>query len=161
MKFLCVECDRPMGFAERELPGDGTLAAVFTCPACGRSVAMLTNPMETQLVASLGVKIGGRTLPEQPFELTRSSLAGGREDAFADAAASPAPAPTVPPDSMPAGARRPGWDAAARERLDRVPAFVRGMVQRIYADYALEHGIDLVTPEVMDEARRELGLEGM
>ena len=63
MKFLCVECDRQMGFAERELPGDGTLAAVFTCPACHRAVAMLTNPMETQLVASLGVKIGGRTLP--------------------------------------------------------------------------------------------------
>ena len=73
MKFLCVECDRQMGFAERELPGDGTLAAVFTCPACSRSVAMLTNPMETQLVASLGVQIGGRSVPEQPFELTRST----------------------------------------------------------------------------------------
>ena len=35
------------------------------------------------------------------------------------------------------------------------------MVLRIYDDYAREHGIDLVTPEVMDEARRELGLEGM
>jgi hypothetical protein len=160
VKFLCVECDRPMGFAERELPGDGTLAAVFTCPACGRSVAMLTNPMETQLVASLGVKIGGRTLPEQPFELTRSSLVDGREDAFADAAG-PAPAPTVPPDGVSAGARRPGWDAAARERLERVPAFVRGMVQRIYTDYALEHGIATITPDVMDTARRELGLEGM
>jgi hypothetical protein len=156
VKFLCVECDRPMGFAERELPGDGTLAAVFTCPACGRSVAMLTNPMETQLVASLGVKIGGRTLPEQPFELTRSSLAGGREDAFADAVPDPAPA-----SAGLAGPRRPSWDAAARERLERVPAFVRGMVQRIYADYALEHGIATITPEVMDTARRELGLEGM
>jgi hypothetical protein len=161
VKFLCVECDRPMGFAERELPGDGTLAAVFTCPACGRSVAMLTNPMETQLVASLGVKIGGRTLPEQPFELTRSSLVDGREDAFSDAAAGAPAAPTVPRETVPAGARRPGWDAAARERLERVPAFVRGMVQRIYTDYALEHGIATITPEVMDTARRELGLEGM
>jgi len=136
-----------MGFAERELPGDGTLAAVFTCPACHRAVAMLTNPMETQLVASLGVKIGGRTLPEQPLELTRSALQGGREDAFAE-----------PP---PAGPARPSWDAAARERLERVPLFVRGMVHRIYADYAAEHGIAVVTPEVMDRARRELGLEGM
>jgi hypothetical protein len=147
LKFLCVECDRQMGFAERELPGDGTLAAVFTCPACHRAVAMLTNPMETQLVASLGVKIGGRTLPEQPLELTRSALQGGREDAFAE-----------PP---PAGPARPSWDAAARERLERVPLFVRGMVHRIYADYAAEHGIAVVTPEVMDRARRELGLEGM
>ncbi len=147
MKFLCVECDRQMAFAEREMPGDGTLAAVFTCPACSRAVAMLANPMETQLVASLGVKIGGRTLPEQPLELTRSALRGGREDAFAE---SPPPGPV-----------RPSWDAAARERLERVPLFVRGMVDRIYADWAAEHGIAVITPDVMDRARRELGLEGM
>jgi hypothetical protein len=138
-----------MGFAERELPGDGTLAAVFTCPACSRSVAMLTNPMETQLVASLGVQIGGRSVPEQPFELTRSAVAGGRSDAFADAA--PAAG----------GAARPTWDDAAKERLSRVPSFVRGMVQRIYADYAAERGIAVITTAVMDTARRELGLEGM
>ena len=147
MKFLCVECDRQMDFAERELPGDGTLAAAFTCPACRRTVAMLTNPMETQLVASLGVKIGGRTLDEQPMELTRSALRGGRDDAFADA--------------PPASASRPTWDDAARARLERVPLFVRGMVQRIYADYAAQHKIALITPDVMDRARTELGLEGM
>jgi len=147
VKFLCIECDRQMGFAERQLPGDGTLAAVFTCPACSRSVAMLTNPMETQLVASLGVQIGGRTVPEQPFELTRSTVEGGRTDAFTDAPAQ-------------AGGR-PVWDDAARERLSRVPSFVRGMVQRIYADYAVERRIAVITPEVMDTARRELGLEGM
>ena len=147
MKFLCIECDRQMGFAERELPGDGTLAAVFTCPACSRSVAMLTNPMETQLVASLGVQIGGRSVPEQPFELTRSSVATGREHAFAEAPA--------------AAAGRPVWDEAARERLSRVPSFVRGMVQRIYADYAAERQIAVITTDVMDTARRELGLEGM
>ena len=147
MKFLCIECDRQMAFTERELPGDGTLAAVFACPACGRSVAMLTNPMETQLVSSLGVQIGGRSVPEQPFELTRSAVASGREGAFADAA--------------PAPAGRPVWDDAARERLGRVPSFVRGMVQRIYADYAAERSISVITTEVMDTARRELGLEGM
>ena len=42
-----------------------------------------------------------------------------------------------------------------------MPAFVRGMVQRIYTDYASEHGIAVITPDVMDQARRELGLEGM
>jgi hypothetical protein len=147
VKFLCVECDQQMGFAERELPGDGTLAAVFTCPGCGRAVAMLTNPMETQLVASLGVQIGGRSVPEQPLELTRRGLEGGREDAFKD--------------TPPAPAGLPSWDRAANERLERVPAFVRGMVKRIYTDYARERGIAVVTPEVMDTARRELGLEGM
>ena len=68
MKFLCVECDQQMAFAERQVPGDGTLAATFKCPKCGRVVAMLTNPMETQLVSSLGVEIGGRTVPAEAFE---------------------------------------------------------------------------------------------
>jgi hypothetical protein len=146
VKFLCIECDQQMGFEERALPGDGTLGVVFKCPACGRSVAMLTNPMETQLVSSLGVVIGGRTVPGQPMELVRTTVEGGREDAFAEAA--------------PASGS-PKWDDAARERLTRVPSFVRGMVKRVYADYASERGIALITPDVMDTARRELGLEGM
>src|SRR2546430_11989038 len=81
MKFLCVECDRQMQFEERQLPGDGTLAAAFRCPTCGRVVALLTNPMETQLVASLGVKIGGTTLPPQPMETVRGMVVSGKEDA--------------------------------------------------------------------------------
>ena len=146
MKFLCVECDQQMAFGERQLPGDGTLAATFKCPKCGRVVAMLTNPMETQLVSSLGVEIGGRTVPEQPFETVRKMVATGREDAFED------------------GKRETGnvgWSPDAQERLARVPTFVRGMVKRIYADYAKERGIAEITPAVMDTARSELGLEGL
>src|SRR5437870_3448487 len=77
MKFLCVECDQQMAFGERQLPGDGTLAATFKCPQCGRVVAMLTNPMETQLVSSLGVEIGGRTVPAEPFEMVRANVVTG------------------------------------------------------------------------------------
>ena len=146
MKFLCVECDQQMAFGERQLPGDGTLAATFKCPKCGRVVALLTNPMETQLVSSLGVVIGGRTVPEQPLQTVRSMVSTGREDAFDD------------------GRRETGnvwWSADAQERLGRVPNFVRGMVKKIYADYAKERGIGEITPAVMDTARAELGLEGM
>ena len=82
MKFLCLDCDEVMEFAERQIPGDGTLAAVFKCGSCDREMAMLTNPMETQLVSSMGVKIGGREVPTQPMELARTSLEGGRDDAF-------------------------------------------------------------------------------
>jgi predicted RNA-binding Zn-ribbon protein involved in translation (DUF1610 family) len=133
MKFLCVECDQQMAFAERHVPGDGTLAATFKCPQCGRVVAMLTNPMETQLVSSLGVEIGGRTVPAEPFE-------------------------TVSGMVVTAG---PAWSSDAQERLARVPTFVRGMVKKIYGDYAKERGITEITPTVMDTARAELGLEGM
>ncbi|MBI4421874.1 MAG: hypothetical protein HY560_13705, partial [Gemmatimonadetes bacterium] len=83
MKFLCIDCDQQMSFEERQVPGDGTFAAAFRCPSCGRRVALLANPMETQLVGSLGVKIGGRTLDEQPLELVRSKMVG-RDEAFAE-----------------------------------------------------------------------------
>jgi hypothetical protein len=53
------------------------------------------------------------------------------------------------------------WSDAAVERLGVVPSFVRGMVKRIYSDYAKERGIREITPEIMDRARTDLGLEGM
>ena len=150
MKFLCLDCDKVMEFAERQIPGDGTLAAVFKCGSCEREMAMLTNPMETQLVSSMGVKIGGREVPTQPMELARTKLEGGRDDAFVlseDIPLAPA-APVV-------------WTSEATGRLERVPSFVRGMVKRIYTDWAREKGVSEITPENMDRARTELGLEGM
>ena len=151
MKFLCVDCDEQMAFEERQLPGDGTLAAVFRCPACNRMTAMLTNPMETQLVSSLGVKVGGRTVPETPFEGIRSGVASGRDDAFEDGEAAPPSAGPV----------RVTWSVEAVERLGNVPTFVRGMVKKIYTEYAKERSIEEITPEIMDRARTDLGLEGM
>jgi hypothetical protein len=165
MKFLCLPCDTVMAFAERQIPGDGTLAAVFKCPGCQREMAMLTNPYETQLVSGLGIKIGGRTVPEQPMELLRSTLEGGRPDAFVDddAPSTPSLAGDVPRAGGAATAvpTRLVWSPAALERLERVPSFVRGMVKRIYADWARERGVAEMTPQVMDRARTELGLEGM
>ena len=77
MKFLCLDCDAQMTFRERREPGDGTFAAAFGCPACGRAVALLANPMETQLVGALGVRIGGAELdrPAAPMEHTRAAVA--------------------------------------------------------------------------------------
>ena len=145
MKFLCIDCDAQMSYEERRQPGDGTFAASFSCPTCGRRIAMLANPMETQLVSSLGVQIGGRVLDEQPMELVRT-IVDGRPDAFHDDVG---------------GHTRPVWSTGAVERLSRVPSFVRGMVKRIYTDYAVERGIADITPDVMDRARSDLGLEEM
>lgn len=154
MKFLCIDCDTQMTFSERDEPGDGTFAASFTCPRCGRAVALLANPMETQLVGALGVRIGGRALDSAapPLELTRGAMRG-REDAFEDEGREKGEGGSVAP--------RPAWTIDAEERLARVPGFVRGMVKRIYGDYAVERGIAEITPAVMDRARVELGLEGM
>ena len=148
MKFLCIDCDTQMTFEERQQPGDGTFAASFACPRCGRRVAMLANPMETQLVSSLGVEIGGRTLDEQPLEFTRNAVVG-RDDAFTEDEQTRSRTP------------RPVWSRESEERLSRVPSFVRGMVKKIYSDYARDRAIAEITPAVMDRAREELGLEGM
>lgn len=146
MKFLCIDCDAQMVFDERNEPGDGTFAAAFRCPTCGRRVAMLANPLETQLVGSLGVKIGGETLEQQPMEFVRGKMLG-RDDAFQDA----------PVDA----AHTPRWVPESEERLARVPNFVRGMVKKIYNDWAVQNGVTEITPAVMDRARSDLGLEGM
>jgi hypothetical protein len=140
-----------MEYAERQLPGDGTMAVVYGCPTCAREIALLTNPMETRLVSGLGIQVGGRSVPDQPMELVRSALATGGGDAFAD----PASEPAVPT------AGSVIWSEDARLRLQSVPSFVRGMVKKIYGEYAAEHGIHEITPEIMDRARVDLGLEGM
>lgn len=159
MKFLCVDCDRVMDYVERRLPGDGTMAVVYACPACSRETALLTNPMETRLVSGLGIEVGGRTVPPEPLELVRSSLEGYGDSGVDGGARGDAErgVPAAPP--LRAGQVR--WSGAASERLLAVPAFVRGMVKRIYGEYAADRGIVEITPEIMDRARSELGLEGM
>src|SRR5256885_5376018 len=82
MKFLCLDCDQPMKLHSTESPDEGSLSVTFRCPECGFRVAMLTNPFETQMVRSLGVKVGGRIVPAEPFENLRATMAGGRPDAF-------------------------------------------------------------------------------
>lgn len=146
MKFLCIDCDEQMTLAGRKEPGDGTFTWSFVCPTCAQKVALLANPAESQLVAALGVKIGGRSLDEQEMELIRSSIVG-REDAFVDASR-----------SRPASVR---WSPASEERLSQAPTFVRSMIKRAYHEWAEERGITEITPVVMDEARADLGLEDM
>jgi len=161
MKFLCLECDDVMVFGQRQLPGDGTLTVVFSCGGCGREIAMLTNPMETQLVTSLGIEIGGRTVPVQPFQQTRTTLETPRADAFDEVMPPVDESETSRTENTPPTSSEVTWSQEATDRLGRVPSFVRGMVKRIYADYARERDIPVVTPVVMDQARTDLGLEGM
>src|SRR5262249_56668890 len=76
MKFLCLDCDQPMKLHSTAGPDEGSLAVTFRCPECGFRVAMLTNPFETQMVRSLGVKVGGASpVPAPPFEHLRGAMA--------------------------------------------------------------------------------------
>src|SRR5215470_16040473 len=76
MKFLCLDCDEPMKLHSTSGPDEGSLTVTFRCPECGFRVAMLTNPFETQMVRSLGVKVGGApAVPAPPFEHLRGAMA--------------------------------------------------------------------------------------
>ena len=167
MKFLCVECDEPMRLEKSQGPDDGSLTVTFACPECGRRVAMLTNPFETQLVRSLGVKVGGRAEPAAPFEHLRSSLASQRPEAFEEAAGAPpaegAGGPGCPFANMLASQEAeasPGiaWSAEAQARVERIPAFIRPMAKKAIERYAEGKGHRTVTEAVLDEARTALGM---
>jgi hypothetical protein len=80
MKFVCLNCETYMTFEKVEKPAEGSLGVFFACPSCNAKFSMVTNPGETQMVSSLGVKLGGRTEAAQPFEMTRGTL---KEEALA------------------------------------------------------------------------------
>ena len=163
MKFLCLSCDEGMKLEAASGPHDGSLEATFVCPRCRYRVAMLTNPWETQLVQTLGVKVGGRAAPASPYEQVLGSLVqaegeglkpGGEESTrpgcpFADMLGQ------AEQTTSPSGVL---WSDAARIRIERIPSFIRPMVQRAIERYALEQGHPLITDGIMDEARSKLGM---
>lgn len=82
MKFVCLNCETYMSFEKVEKPAEGSLGVFFACPSCEAKVSMVTNPGETQMVSSLGVQLGGRTVDPSPLEMTRGTL---KEDVGAPA----------------------------------------------------------------------------
>lgn len=146
MRFVCNDCQQAMEFVENAPPQDGgSMAIRYACPNCGRSISMITNAGETQMVRSLGVTIGHEAIQAQPepMAMIRDALAGG-----------------TPLASAPSGPE-PMWTDAALKRLAAAPTFVQGMVRRLYTDYARQKGYAEITPAIMTEARDALGMSGM
>ncbi|MGZ8386261.1 MAG: PCP reductase family protein [Nitrospira sp.] len=183
-----------MNFEKVEKPGEGTLGVFFGCPSCNAKFSMVTNPGETQMVSSLGVKLGGRTVEAEPFEMTKGTLkaeatpAPGQMAAYlnekiqggqpvASIAAATTNTPGEKPSSgcpfsamvaemgltasgKPANGTAPGsseftWSADAKEKLDRLPAFVKPMVQGSVETYARKQGFKTITLQVMDDSKND------
>jgi hypothetical protein len=165
MKFLCLDCDEAMKLHSTAGPDEGSLTVTFRCPECGFRVAMLTNPFETQMVRSLGVKVGGRTVPAEPFENLRSTMAAPRADAFqpvADGAGTASGCPFAATlggqsDALPAEASL-AWESSAEARLANIPSFIRPMAKRSIERFAEGRGYTTITEAVMDEARAVFGM---
>lgn len=136
MKFLCAGCDEAMPFQSQEGPHRGSLSIYFTCPKCGIKIGMLTNPQETQLLKTFGVRLGPEVqsregVEKKPLEASLSDL------------------------------KHRGslmWTEGSLKRLERVPPFAREMAKRSIEGYAREHNYSVITEEVMDEARKEVGI---
>lgn len=158
MKFLCLDCDEPMKLHGTAGPDEGSLTVTFRCPECGFRVAMLTNAFETQMVKSLGVKIGGRTTPPTPFEHLRASMAGARSDAFAEETPAGCPFAAMLSEGAAATPAGVAWSPEAEARIARIPDFIRPMARRAIERYAEGKGLATITEAVMDEARGAFGM---
>ncbi len=162
MKFLCVECDEAMKLLRTEGPDEGSLTVAFGCPRCGREVAMLTNPWETQLVRTLGVKVGGRTSAVEPFEQIRSTLTTQREEAFATEAGTTegpgCPFAAMIPSVESAATGSVAWTPEAEARIERIPTFIRPMARKAIERFAQDKGYETITEAVMDEAKTAIGM---
>jgi hypothetical protein len=176
MKFLCVPCDVPMKLQTVAPPERGSLSVVYACPECGYEMAMLTNAYETQVVQSLGVRIGPAVAGEssqasgsgcpftamiQPTASERSgdlTAANERERvSHANGAGLGAPSESV---GRSWGAKSPSltWTAAAEARLANIPEFVRPMARTGIERFALERGAAEVDETVLDAARDFFGM---
>jgi len=164
MKFLCVPCDEPMKIQETKGPEEGSLTVIFACPVCSRQVALLTNPIETQIVRSLDVKIGGEQAPTDPMRFVRSTLASMREEVPSaggpTATGSGCPFTSVANAAFERETPAQGaiWTEEAAQRLNNIPSFVRSWAQKGIEQYAKERGYQKITAEVMDEVRDRFGM---
>ena len=147
MKFLCVPCDSPMKLQSVSPPEGGSLSVVYSCPECGYEMAMLTNAYETQVVQSLGVRIG----PEGGGNASGTSGSRCPFGAMVPATEDAQPGHAGEPISV-------RWTAAAEARLANIPEFVRPMARTGIERFARERGVVEVDEKILDAARDFFGM---
>lgn len=149
MKFLCVSCDEPMKLTDTAAAGGGgSLSVLYQCPACSQQIAMLTNPWETEMVQSLGVKIG----PQEDAGDEKAASGGCPFAAMVgEAEREKVVEEPSPEDGL-------SWTTGALERLEKIPGFVRPMAKQGVEHYAKSQGRTLVDEDILGEARSRFGM---
>jgi hypothetical protein len=121
-------------------PERGSLSIVYACPECGYEMAMLTNAYETQVVQSLGVRVGPAAEPTKcPF----TAMIPTTEAAQPGQADKPTPV---------------RWTPGAEARLANIPEFVRPMARTGIERFARERGALEVDEQILDAARDFFGM---
>lgn len=153
MKFLCVPCDTQMRLRATEESEPGSLSVVYECPECGYETAMLTNQHETDMVRSLGVRIG----PAAAAAIANPGTVTAAE----------APASRCPFSAMLGGATQPEaaaapsgpeWTPGALARLESIPEMVRPMARAGIEMVARENGHQVIDETVLADARARFGM---
>jgi hypothetical protein len=127
-------------------PDRGSLSVLYSCPECGYEIAMLTNAYETQVVQSLGVKIG-------PAAGAEAATSAGK-----------CPFPSMIPSTEGTSEVRPAesisvrWTPAAEARLVNIPEFVRPMAKIGIEKFARDRGSVEVDEKILDEAKEFFGM---
>jgi Proto-chlorophyllide reductase 57 kD subunit len=185
MKFVCLNCETYMSLEKVEKPAEGSLGVFFGCPSCNAKFSMVTNTGETSMMNALGLKLSPKSAPDASMEGLRALAGNGQAasaatqpaasmPAVAASATSPAKAPEkasgCPFSAMVAemgltssgkpadGGSSPSaftWTPDAQEKLDRLPAFVKPMVQGSVETYARKQGFKTITLQVMDDSKND------
>ena len=149
-EFLCVPCDSPMKLQTVGPPERGSLSIVYSCPECGYEMAMLTNAYETQVVQSLGVRIGPETRrqtrrarPAGQCPFSGDDSGGTRGEPRRPATASRSPSAGLPPPK-PGSRTSPSSCAPWREPASR--------------NSRAREGRSKWTRQILDEARDFFGM---
>lgn len=170
MKFVCLTCETYMALEKVEKPEEGSLSVFFGCPSCNAKFSMVTNAGETNMMNALGLKLGVRAETTDP---TLASLADKVQKAKSAVSAAPSKTGEKTTSGCPfsamvaemgltssgkpanGGSSEFTWTPDAKEKLDRLPAFVKPMVQSNVEAYARKQGFKTITLQVMDDSKND------
>ena len=148
MKFLCISCDQKMKLVETIPPReDSGVSVVYECPACSHRFEMVANRGETEVVSSLGLRIGGKRVDQLGLPDTGDSASRPSDKTVSQKGSA---------DRRPSDG--PQWTSEASARLENIPEHVRAMAKIGIEGYAKSRGYRRIDEKVLDEARKNFGM---
>ena len=185
MKFVCLNCETYMSLEKVEKPEEGSLGVFFACPSCAAKFSMVTNAGETNMMNALGLKLAPRAEATASLDGLRALAGNGQTAPAMNSQTAVGPSvSTATASSAKAGEKTSGcpfsamvaemgltsggkagnagaattefaWSADAKEKLDRLPSFVKPMVQSSVEAYARKQGYQRITLQVMDDSKSD------
>ena len=185
MKFVCLNCETYMNLEKVEKPEEGSLGVFFACPSCEAKFSMVTNAGETNMMNALGLKLAPRAEAGASFDGLRALAGNGQTAPAVNSQTATGPSvSTATASPAKAGEKTSGcpfsamvaemgltsggmagstgaaatefvWSPDAKEKLDRLPSFVKPIVQSSVEAFARKQGYQTITLQVMDDSKSD------